>query len=63
VAEKLELEYVKIRVDLPDAEDGVGGEGLWAVKVGEDIYEEAVAYLFGGLFRGSLGLVVDFDIA
>jgi hypothetical protein len=39
VAEKSELEYVKIRVDLPDAGDGVGGEGLWAVKVGEDLYE------------------------
>lgn len=34
-----EDKFVKIVVDLPDAEDGVGGEGLWAVNVGEDIYE------------------------
>ena len=34
-----EEKYVKIVVDLPDAEDGVGGEGLWAVKVGDDLYE------------------------
>jgi len=39
MAEDVEDEYVKIVVDLPDAEDGVGGEGLWAVKVGEDLYE------------------------
>jgi Domain of unknown function (DUF4265) len=32
-------DFVKIRVDLPDAEDGVSGEGLWAVKVGQNLYE------------------------
>jgi hypothetical protein len=31
--------FVKIVIDLPDAEDGVGGEGMWSVKVGEDLYE------------------------
>jgi len=35
----LEEDFVKIVVDLPDAEDGVGGEGIWSVKVGEDLYE------------------------
>jgi hypothetical protein len=34
-----EEEFVKIVIDLPDAEDGVGGEGVWSVKVGEDLYE------------------------
>jgi hypothetical protein len=32
-------ELVKIVVDLPDAEDGVGGEGLWAAKLGDDLYD------------------------
>jgi hypothetical protein len=35
----MEEEFVKIVIDLPDAEDGVGGEGLWSVRVGEDLYE------------------------
>jgi hypothetical protein len=34
-----EEEFVKVVIDLPDAEDGVGGEGVWSVKVGEDRYE------------------------
>lgn len=32
-------EFVKIVVDLPEAEDGVGGEGLWSVRVGKDLFE------------------------
>jgi hypothetical protein len=32
-------EHVKIVVDLPDAEDGITGEGLWAKPLGEDLYE------------------------
>jgi hypothetical protein len=32
-------EFVKIVVDLPEAEDGVGGEGLWTIRLGEDLYE------------------------
>jgi hypothetical protein len=31
--------FTKIVVDLPDAEDGVGGEGLWTISLGEDLYE------------------------
>ena len=34
-----EEKFVKIVIDLPDAEDGVGGEGVWSVKVGDDLYE------------------------
>ncbi len=36
---ELKEEFVKVVIDLPDAEDGVGGEGVWSVKVGEDRYE------------------------
>jgi Domain of unknown function (DUF4265) len=32
-------QFTKIVVDLPDAEDGVGGEGLWTVALGDDLYE------------------------
>jgi hypothetical protein len=35
----MDEEFVKIVIDLPDAEDGVGGEGVWSVKVGDDLYE------------------------
>jgi hypothetical protein len=35
----VEEDFVKIVIDLPAAEDGVGGEGIWSVKVGEDLYE------------------------
>ena len=35
----MEEKFVKIVIDLPEAEDGVGGEGIWSVKVGEDLYE------------------------
>jgi hypothetical protein len=31
--------FVKIVIDLPDAELGVSGEGVWSVQVGEDLYE------------------------
>lgn len=31
--------FTKIVVDLPEAEDGISGEGLWTVKVGQDLYE------------------------
>ena len=34
-----EEKFVKIVVDLPDAEDGVGGEGIWTVEVGPGLYE------------------------
>jgi hypothetical protein len=32
-------EFTKIVIDLPDAEDGVGGEGVWTVQVGPELYE------------------------
>jgi len=35
----MDEDFVKIVIDLPDAEDGVGGEGVWSVRVGEDLYE------------------------
>lgn len=35
----MEEKHVKIVIDLPDSEDGVAGEGIWSVKVGEDLYE------------------------
>jgi hypothetical protein len=38
----VEEDFVKIVIDLPAAEDGVGGEGIWSVKVGEDLYEVPV---------------------
>ena len=31
--------FTKIVIDLPDAEDGVGGEGVWTVALGDDLYE------------------------
>jgi len=34
-----EEKFTKIVVDLPDAEDGVGGEGLWTIALGKDLYE------------------------
>jgi hypothetical protein len=34
-----EPELVKIVVDLPDNEEGVGSEGLWAKPLGNDLYE------------------------
>jgi hypothetical protein len=34
-----EEQFTKIVVDLPEADDGVGGEGLWTVALGEDLYE------------------------
>jgi Domain of unknown function (DUF4265) len=34
-----EEEFVKIVIDLPDTEDGVSGEGIWSVRIGEDLYE------------------------
>ena len=34
-----EAEFVKIVIDLPDAEDGVGGEGIWAKPLGDELYE------------------------
>jgi hypothetical protein len=35
----MEENFVKIVIDLPDAEDGVTGEGIWSVQVGQDLYE------------------------
>jgi hypothetical protein len=35
----MEDKFVKIVIDLPDADDGVGGEGIWSVRVGDDLYE------------------------
>ena len=32
-------EHMKIVVNLPDCEDGVGAEGLWAIPLGNDLYE------------------------
>lgn len=31
--------FTKIVIDLPEADDGVGGEGIWTVQVGPDLYE------------------------
>ena len=31
--------FTKIVIDLPDAEDGVGGEGIWTVEVSPGLYE------------------------
>lgn len=31
--------FTKIVIDLPNAEDGVGGEGVWTVEVGPQLYE------------------------
>jgi hypothetical protein len=31
--------FTKIVIDLPEAEDGVGGEGVWTVQVGPELYE------------------------
>jgi hypothetical protein len=35
----MEEKFVKILIDLPDADDGVGGEGIWSVQIGKDLYE------------------------
>ena len=35
----MEEKFVKIVIDLPDAPLGVGGEGVWSVQVGDDLYE------------------------
>ena len=35
----MEEKFVKLVINLPNAEDGVGGEGIWSVKIGEDLYE------------------------
>jgi hypothetical protein len=32
-------EFVKVVVILPEPDLGVGGEGLWAVPLGDDVYE------------------------
>jgi hypothetical protein len=32
-------EFVKVVVDLPEPDFGVTGEGLWAVPLGDDVYE------------------------
>ena len=32
-------ELVKVVVDLPENDMGVGGEGLWAMPIGDDVYE------------------------
>lgn len=39
MAAESEETFTKIVIDLPDAEDGVGGEGIWTVQVGPDLYE------------------------
>lgn len=31
--------FTKIVIDLPEAEDGVGGEGSWTIQVDPDLYE------------------------
>ena len=31
--------FTKIVIDLPEAEDGVGGEGVWTVEVSPGLYE------------------------
>ena len=31
--------FTKIVIDLPEAEDGVGGEGVWTVEVAPELYE------------------------
>ena len=35
----MEEKFVKIVIDLPDAPLGVGGESVWSVQVGDDLYE------------------------
>jgi len=35
----MEEKFVKILIDLPDAEFGVSGESIWSVQVGDDLYE------------------------
>jgi len=37
--ENQEEEFVKIYVDLPEPDFGVTGESLWAVALGDDVYE------------------------
>ena len=32
-------DFVRVVVDLPEPDDGVSGERLWAVPVGDDVYE------------------------
>ena len=32
-------EFVKVIVDIPEPDLGVGGEGLWCVHLGNDVYE------------------------
>ena len=32
-------EFVKVVVDLPEPDLGISGEGLWAVALGDDVYE------------------------
>jgi hypothetical protein len=32
-------EFVKVVVDLPEPDFGVSGEGMWAVSLGDDVYE------------------------
>jgi hypothetical protein len=32
-------EFVRVVVDLPEPDEGVSGERLWAVPVGDDVYE------------------------
>lgn len=35
----VEEKFIKIVIDLPDAEDGVSGEGIWTVEVEPGLYE------------------------
>lgn len=37
--EEQKEDFVKIVVDLPEPDMGTGGEGLWTVQVGPDLYE------------------------
>jgi hypothetical protein len=39
MAEEQEEQFTKIVIDLPNAEDGVTGEGIWTVEVGPGLYE------------------------
>lgn len=39
MSERAEEKFTKIVINLPDAEDGVGGEGIWTVAVGAGLYE------------------------
>jgi hypothetical protein len=39
MGDEVEEKFTKIVVNLPNAEDGVAGEGLWSVALGNDLYE------------------------